>query len=354
MSSTQHMASATASPPSHRTLVDSWYSEALAPYGVTSVDAAIAKRFPRGLLGLGTNIPDPLRGVLWFIAAKDAERVVCTFNARGLAVFLALLALTGRKSCRVYLLEFLRAERTRLKARIKDAVHKTLYRWLLPRTLSGAQVNTQWEADAYAQKYGLSPNLFSFIPYPMQRERPGDLPPMPAESSVLVMASGRACTDWPTLFAAAKGTAWPLTVVCSTQDLAEVKTLNHDGRATVLCELPHAEHQRLLSRATVYALVMSEQHVSSGQVRLGRAIEAGVPVVATSILGLKGYLENGTTGMAVPVGNAEALRTAIAKLIGDPELRQTLRTRAYEETRSQSLATYIEQIRAFVLDVNEL
>ena len=95
---------------------------------------------------------------------------------------------------------------------------------------------------------------------------------------------------------------------------------------------------------------MSEQRVSSGQVRLGRAIEAGVPVVATSIMGLEGYLEDGKTGIAVPVGDAETLRTAIDRLLGDSELRQNLRIRAYEETRSWDVASYIEHIRAFVLD----
>lgn len=330
-----------------RILVDDWYAEALAPYGATSLKEAIAERFPSGPFAPGSRLARKARGLLWFIVARDAERVICNFSAPGLALFLFLQVLARRRSCQVYLVEFLRPKRPGARAWLIDTVHDAIFRWLLPRTLSGAQVATPWEGRVYAEQYGVPESRFRYIPRSMVRQ-PSKLPDEPMVTTG-VFSSGRAACDWPTLFAAAKGTTWPLTVVCAAKDRAAVNALNHDGRAKVLCEIAPEEHQRMLSEATVCALVMSEQHVSSGHVRLSRAVESGVPVVASSVIGLQGYLVDGTTALAVPVGDAIALREAIGALMADPELRRSLRRRAYETTQSRTHEAYMEQIRAFVL-----
>jgi glycosyltransferase involved in cell wall biosynthesis len=332
-----------------RVLADSWFAEALAPYmTVAGVDHEIARRFPNGLAGLGHWRSSYMRGLLWFLVAKDSDRVVATLSSPGLAVFLLLQALFGRSTRRVYLLEFLRPERQQFMDRLKDTVHTLIFKWLLRRTLTLAQVSTHWEVDAYATRYGLPPDRFKFVPFPMLLQ-PGDLPSTIETEVDGVLASGRAACDWPTVFAAAKGAAWPLTVVCAAEHRSAVDALNADGRATVFSEISAQEHQRLLSKAAVYALVLSEQRVSSGHVRLARAIESGTPVVASAVRGLEGYLESGVTGIAVRPKDPVALRSAIDGLIGSAELRSALRMRAYEATRTRSLTAFVEAIGRMVL-----
>ena len=163
------------------------------------------------------------------------------------------------------------------------------------------------------------------------------------------MASGRAACDWSTLFAAARHARWRLMVVCSQVDRPLVERLNRDCTATVMTEVSPEEHARLLSTAGVYALVLHEQNASTGHVRLARAIEAGIPVVASNVRGLDGYLEDGITAVAVPPGDAAALRKAIDRLLDDRQAYRSLRARAYEAMRSRSLEDYVARIRGMAL-----
>lgn len=343
------------------TAVDSWYAEAIiagrnnglhcgdATPGVISVDQLIEERFSPSVrraakIGL-------IRGMLWFIAARKMERILCTTSAHGMLVFLMLEAVFGGKQRRMYLVEFLRPEPSGMKAKFKEAIHIGLYRWLLGATVAKIQVMTTWEIDSYAQKYRLPRNRFECIAFPMILQ-PGALA-QTHNTDVSVMASGRAACDWPTLFAAAKDANWRLTVVCAKDDLPLVSSLkeglNAGGRVTVLSEIPCAEHQRLLLDAGVYALVLREINASAGQVRFARTIESGVPIVASAIRGLDGYLQDGVTGLAVPVGDASALRKAIDRLIADKTLRDDLRSRAYEAMRTRTLAQYVKRIKDFGL-----
>jgi glycosyltransferase involved in cell wall biosynthesis len=116
-----------------------------------------------------------------------------------------------------------------------------------------------------------------------------------------------------------------------------------------MSEISGDEHQRLLLNASVYALVLREINASAGQVRFARAIEAGIPVVASAVRGLDGYLVNEITGLAVPVGDATALRIAIDRLTKDATVSNSLRLRAYEEMRPRTLTTYISEIKRFCL-----
>jgi glycosyltransferase involved in cell wall biosynthesis len=75
----------------------------------------------------------------------------------------------------------------------------------------------------------------------------------------------------------------------------------------------------------------------------------GVPVVATDIRGCRQVVEDGTTGVLVPVGDAAALAAAIERLATDPVERHRLGTAArrkalhsFDERRciERTLATY--------------
>ncbi|MBK4739040.1 glycosyltransferase [Noviherbaspirillum pedocola] len=344
------------------TIADSWYAEALADGrngslnvgpatpGVMSVDALLHERYPRASRIAQRSAL--LRGLLWFVAANRVQRIVCTMHARGVVILLLLEALFYARG-RVCLVEFIRPAPSGVKERIKELLYQVFFRLVLPRAVQGVQVMTAWEVDAYARRYGLPASMFRFIAFPMMLA-PSCLPPGVSQPKPRVLSSGRAACDWATLLAAAHGADWELTVICSEEDRPHVDRLNRDGQALVLSEISTAMHERLLRESDVFALVLKEQHASSGQVRLGRAIEAGIPVVATSVRGLQGYLEDGVTGIAVPVGDAAALGTAIDALLAQPEARECLRQRAFEAMRPRTLRRYMEEIRAFCLPGSDI
>ena len=60
------------------------------------------------------------------------------------------------------------------------------------------------------------------------------------------------------------------------------------------------------------------------------AMAHGRPVVATAVGGLVDAVEDGVTGLLVPPRDAAALRAALERLLGDPELRRSLGAAARE------------------------
>ena len=65
------------------------------------------------------------------------------------------------------------------------------------------------------------------------------------------------------------------------------------------------------------------------------AMAHGRPVVASATGGLLDLVEDGVTGLLVPPGDVPALRAAIERLLGDPELRARLGAAARERAREQ-------------------
>ena len=216
---------------------------------------------------------------------------------------------------------------------------------LLRRGIAGAQVMTAWERDEYAAAYGLDPGRLHLVPWP--RREGGD-----AETAVIdpdsrrVFSSGRTACDWETLIAAATGTGWELTIVCSGPDAERVRALAAGVEGiTIEVELPWAEHDRLLRASAVCAIAIADRGLSAGQVRLMSAVEAGVPVVATAARSLEGHLADGETALVVSPGDAAALREAVDGLLADPGQRRRLRDRAREDAAESTYAHYFAQLR---------
>jgi glycosyltransferase involved in cell wall biosynthesis len=75
------------------------------------------------------------------------------------------------------------------------------------------------------------------------------------------------------------------------------------------------------------AEVMCFTSIPDGEGMPGVLIEAGfagVPVVATAVPGTSSVIEDGVTGIVVPVGDLDALTAAVRRLIGDPALRRRM------------------------------
>jgi len=96
--------------------------------------------------------------------------------------------------------------------------------------------------------------------------------------------------------------------------------------------VPHDELLRLYERAAV--VVCPSRREGFGIV-CAEAMAHGRPVVASAVGGLRDLVVDGETGLLVPAGDPSALRAALERLLGDPELRRRLgeagRARAREE-----------------------
>jgi glycosyltransferase involved in cell wall biosynthesis len=283
--------------------------------------------------------------------ARHFDVVIPNWYQYGI-LYLAIGLVMGRRN--TVLLEFIdyRLKRHNPAVRLVYGILQALVIGpAMRRTVRAIQVMTEAEADAIARRYGIDRSRISVIRWSLAGSVGSAIARDPDPSAApYVFSSGRAACDWETLFAAAEQSAWPLVVVCSSADEKRVATLNRSGRATILTEIPLAEHDRLLAQATVCAVVLREEGKSSGQVRLGTCIAAGVPAVVTEVEGLKGYLVDQITGHAVPANDPEALRAAIDLLMADPAKRQALVEAGRQETATYTREDYFANVAAMLRD----
>jgi glycosyltransferase involved in cell wall biosynthesis len=110
---------------------------------------------------------------------------------------------------------------------------------------------------------------------------------------------------------------------------------------TVLGPWPHALAMEALARCQL-AVAPSIWPEPFGLVAL-EAAAAGKPVVAAAIGGLRDTVLDGETGLLVAPGDRDALTAALARLIGDPELRRRMGSAALERAASFSPATVVPE-----------
>lgn len=95
--------------------------------------------------------------------------------------------------------------------------------------------------------------------------------------------------------------------------------------------VPHDELQRLYARAAVVACPSRREGFG---VACLEAMAHGRPVVATSVGGLRDLVVHGETGLLVPPRDPDSLRSALERLLADPERRRLLGAAARERART--------------------
>ena len=96
--------------------------------------------------------------------------------------------------------------------------------------------------------------------------------------------------------------------------------------------VPHDELERLYERAAVVACPSRREGFG---VVCAEAMAHGRPVVASAVGGLLDLVVDGETGLLVPSRDPAALRRALERLLGDPELRARLGDAARERIRER-------------------
>lgn len=328
--------------PAPRIVASDWYAEnAGAPWiGVSGVTGGRPIRAALARVRFG-------RGLLIHVAARRARGAALIRNERGALTALWLAALTRRGS--VVLLEMIpnRPPGAGWKRALTTMWFRLVERPAVRRGMRAGQAMSMAETQSLARIYGLPPSRFPHVPWALCRTGTAGFPPAGERSGVL--ASGRAACDWETLFAAATPD-WELTVVCGAADRTRVEALDAAAgtRARILSEITRDEHDALVRAAAVYALPLTDDRLSSGQVRLQTATELGAPVVVSRISTLAEYVLDGKTAVQVPVGDQDELRAAVNDLLADPDRRDRLARAAIDRARSRTYPAYFRVVREMV------
>jgi glycosyltransferase involved in cell wall biosynthesis len=94
--------------------------------------------------------------------------------------------------------------------------------------------------------------------------------------------------------------------------------------------VPQSELFGLMERAAVLVLTSEREGLPSVVLE---AMARGKTVVSTPVGGVPAVIEDGRTGLLVPIGDAEATRAAIERALGDPELRRRIGAAARQRVR---------------------
>lgn len=342
-------------------LADSWYADYLTG-NITTVQKYLDTRFNKWILKLsGIRI---IRGLLLLVAVRKFDLFVTPLGRTGVSTFIILQGIWAKKKRKVVLLEFFRPlPLSPLKKAIWPVWTKRIFGKNLSEVLLKAQVLTSDEIKKYSALFGVPEHRFTYIPWPLRNKGLSNAVTMSGQSELVngitnyVMTSGMANVDWETIFQVAEKSNWSFLAVCNRANLRRVNRLNKNQRAVVLCDISQEEHARYVKGATVYALCVNETFTSVGQIRLMNAIELGVPVVASDVCGLQGYIRNGINCITAPPGNVMAIKAVIDQLMNDPALRSKLTTtaRAYqsERTMEEYITQIIEYVKAAIPDENK-
>lgn len=332
-------------------LADTWYahhySDLCEPF-----ESLLQENFPAWVISLARRV-GIVRGWLFFLIAQQHSLTLTSTQIRGAKAFFIFEALLGTARKRLILLEFIQPMKGRSRSILKRSMHYVWLYWILKRVLRRslliALVLTEWERSLYSEFFGIPEEHFVFIPWPKRRRNDRLVDALaPAAAERVVVSSGREACDWETLFQAAEGQDWSLRIICSRRDLSRVRRLNRNGIADVLCEIPRKHHQSQVKRAAVYVLSLFERQRSSGHVRISDATGAGIPIVATAVKGIEGYIDEGETGLLVPPGDVLLLRSAVNRLLADASYGQKLARNAFDRAANHTFEDYMAEIGVLI------
>lgn len=187
---------------------------------------------------------------------------------------------------------------------------------------------TTGECDYYANLLKLPRERFVFEP----------LAWLPDESPVyqhkdFALALGHSNRDYGLLLDAIEGTDIPLIIVAANGNFLKGRTL--PPHVTVKFNTGHEETNTLIADAAFHIIPLHDVPYSSGATVLLRAMARGKAVIASDTTGLRDYIRDGETGLLVPPGNVEVLRSAIERLWNHPETRDTIGRAAADSVRAE-------------------
>jgi len=291
-----------------------------------------------------------LRGLILYKYSRRYQKVILSSSYSGLFSFLVLEFIFNKQN-RVVLLEFIKAEKPNhwIKKYFYPITQKYLITPIFRKTIKSIHVLSVDEIKRYAAQYQLPKSMFFYIPWPLRLKSDGvpDVYKINNKYST-VICSGRAACDWGTIFKAAENQYWNLIIICGKEDYKKVLKLNVNNTANVLCEISAEQHSQLVKDSSVYVLSLFEKFYSAGHVRLRECVRSGVPVIATDVKSLKGYIIPNKTGIMVPVGDSISMRNAVNSLLADSMQRHKLAKNAFEQAGIYFREDYIQKIRQLI------
>jgi glycosyltransferase involved in cell wall biosynthesis len=194
--------------------------------------------------------------------------------------------------------------------------------------MSYATVPTKYEKTFYATKLRFPEERIFHCPlgtHDLFKDTPG------MEPGEIIFSGGRSGRDYDTLFRAVYGL--PQHIHVNARDF-NLRGLKVPANVEVHDLMPWYAYGRLLKRAKFVLIPLKKVDEAVGLSVILDSMAAGRALIVSDIPGTSEYIVHGETGLLVPPGNPDAMRTAIEYLWENPTLCAEMGRRArqiYEE-----------------------
>ncbi len=189
--------------------------------------------------------------------------------------------------------------------------------------------HSRYEVSTYVGRYPNARCKFIFIPYGTTIARRASLlevahrrSSVPAGGRIIVASAGRSGRDYRTLVEAAHGLNCEVHIICDTA--GPFKNLQLGEQVKLFSNHYNNSYLEILSKADIVAIPLLDLTISSGQMVLLQSFALQKPTIITETYTTVDYVEACVDALFVPIGNVDALRSAISKLIDDAALRDYL------------------------------
>jgi colanic acid/amylovoran biosynthesis glycosyltransferase len=167
-------------------------------------------------------------------------------------------------------------------------------------------------------RLGIDPDVF----FPMRKECKSEHPPEILCVGRLVSSKGQLILLQACNLLLSQGYSFRIRLVGAGLDRADLEAYAAQNGIAAIFEgaKNHDEIRQLLQQADIFALASFAEGVP---VALMEAMAMEIPCVSTSIAGIPELIRDGLDGLLVPASSAEALASALKRLIENPALRQS-------------------------------
>ncbi|MGV8988679.1 MAG: glycosyltransferase [Cypionkella sp.] len=248
------------------------------------------------------------------LATRKRPEVVIAFEYY--CAFFACLAFGWRRSTQVFVIGLNQSRRLlRFGSRISDGAINRIF-----GRLGLIIVHSQAEADQFSEIHAIPRERFAFahwgydLPAFTPPDSASDVPPP-------VCMIGRNNRDYGCFVKASDLAGFRGLIVAPaysglpTRPGPEVETA---------FDIPMADCIARMSGAAVNVVALVDRSRGAGHITMVSAMHLGKPQVVSEASQIADYIIDGVNGLLVPVGNAEMLAAAIARLLADPTLARHL------------------------------
>jgi hypothetical protein len=193
------------------------------------------------------------------------------------------------------------------------------------RVLTGADLVVFFsknQADVFEHTLGVDPARLLAVPFGIDQQFFAEVPPR--DDGYILAVGGDPSRDHELLVEAVRNTEIPTRVYAPALNVS-----NLPSNVTWVSDvISHVTYREALVGATLVVIPTIGTKYPGGQTVLLEAMASSKPVITTISDAMRDYVTDGVNGVLVPRGDADALRLAIERLLGDDLLRATLANNA--------------------------